>query len=60
MADRYVVICLDSVPGEEDRRMLLDQFTEDRKEIVGITTEQMNHFAGNMFRYFPPITSPAL
>ena len=60
MADRYVVICLDSVPGEKDRRMLLDQFTEDRKEIVGITTEQMNHFAGNMFQVFSTDNKPCL
>jgi hypothetical protein len=40
--------------------MLLDQFTEDRKEIVGITTEQMNHFAGNMFQVFSTDNKPCL
>ncbi len=48
MADDYVVICLDSITDEEEQELILDAFHATNKEIVAITREQMNHFAGNM------------
>ena len=40
MADRYVVICLDTVDDREERDMLLAQFKENGKEVVEITEDQ--------------------
>jgi hypothetical protein len=48
MGEEFVVICLDSVTDEDERELLTDSFTITRKEIVEITMEQMNAFAGNM------------
>jgi len=50
MADRYVVICLDTVDDREERDMLLAQFKENGKEVVEITEDQVNQFAGNMLQ----------
>lgn len=50
MADRYVVICLDTVDDQEERDMLLAQFKENDKEVVEITEDQVNQFAGNMLQ----------
>jgi len=48
MGEAFVVICLDSVADEDERELLTDSFTINRKEIVEISMEQMNAFAGNM------------
>ncbi|WDF53734.1 citrulline utilization hydrolase CtlX [Mucilaginibacter sp. KACC 22063] len=44
----YVVICLDAIKDEIERGQLLDSFKNTGKEMVAITFDQMNHFAGNM------------
>ena len=46
----FVVICLDSVPTEEERQMLRAQFEKTQKEVVDISLEQMGAFAGNMLQ----------
>lgn len=48
IGEKFVVICLDSVTDENERELLIDSFTITGKEIVEITLEQMNAFAGNM------------
>ena len=50
VADRYVVICLDSIATDLEREMLITQITSTGKTIVPISLEQMNHFAGNMLQ----------
>lgn len=50
LGETFVVISLDSVRDAEERRMLEDKFRETDKEIVDITLEQMNAFAGNMLQ----------
>jgi hypothetical protein len=60
MAREYVVICLEAVPAEEERHMLLDLFQEDNKKVVEITRDQMNGFAGNMFQVFSRDNEPFL
>lgn len=44
----YAVICLDAIKDEIERGQLLDSFKNTGKEVVEITFDQMNHFAGNM------------
>lgn len=60
IADKYVVICLEAIPQKKDREHLLAQFAEDGKEVVEITRQQMNHFAGNMLQVFSTDSSPYL
>ncbi len=50
MADKYVVICMDSVRDAAEQKMLRDLFAKTTKEIVEISIDQMNHFAGNMLQ----------
>jgi hypothetical protein len=50
VADKYVVICLDSIPDKEENNNVIRQIKESGKEIISITPEQMNQFAGNMLQ----------
>jgi hypothetical protein len=48
MAEKFVVICLDTIRNEEERQKVSNSFLDTKKEIVAISLDQMNHFAGNM------------
>lgn len=50
VADRYVVICLDALPKAEDRELVTNTIDQGGKELISITLDQMNHFAGNMLQ----------
>jgi len=50
VADRYVVICLDSMPESFQREHVEATIHGSGKEIIPITLHQMNHFAGNMLQ----------
>jgi len=45
---RFAVVCLDSVSNPSQRSRLVALLEQNGKEIVDITLEQMNQFAGNM------------
>jgi hypothetical protein len=50
VADEFVVICLDSITDAAEKKKLLDSFTQTRKQLIEISFDQMNHFAGNMLQ----------
>ncbi len=50
VADRYVVVCLDAVPAQKERELLVATIRASGKTIIPITLDQMNHFAGNMLQ----------
>lgn len=50
VADRYVVICLDSIPDMAQRNAVAACIEDTGKRIIPISLEQMNHFAGNMLQ----------
>jgi hypothetical protein len=50
VADRYVVVCLDAVPAQKERELLVSTIRASGKTIIPITLDQMNHFAGNMLQ----------
>ena len=60
MANQFVVICLDSIPNEQERQMLLDSFARTNKEVIEISQDQLNHFAGNMLQVFDINEKPHL
>jgi hypothetical protein len=60
MGDQFVVICLDSIPNEKEKQMLLDSFEQKNKEVITISQNQLNHFAGNMLQVFDMIEKPHL
>ena len=50
VADKYVVICLESVTDKNEKEKLNITVQNSGKEIFKITQEQLNHFAGNMLQ----------
>jgi len=48
LGEDFVVICMDSIPSADSRKLLYDTFAATAKEVVEITLEQMESFAGNM------------
>lgn len=48
IGSQYVIICADSIANAEERKRVLDSFTQNGKEIIEISHEQVNNFAGNM------------
>ena len=50
VADRFIVICLDCIPDEEECSNVVNTIKNSGKELIEITTNQMNHFAGNMLQ----------
>lgn len=50
VGDRYVVICLDSIPNQQERIAVVDTIRATGKNLIEISLDQMNHFAGNMLQ----------
>ena len=48
LGETYAVICADSIDDKKERKMVLDSLKGDEKEVVLITEDQVNNFAGNM------------
>ncbi|SHG49714.1 hypothetical protein SAMN04488109_0530 [Chryseolinea serpens] len=50
VADRYVIICLNSIADAAERKATVACIAKTNKAIIAITLDQMNHFAGNMLQ----------
>ncbi|MBZ9779382.1 amidinotransferase [Psychroflexus sp. CAK8W] len=50
VAEEFAVICLDTIDDKKERKLVADSLTQDGKEIITISEEQMNNFAGNMLQ----------
>lgn len=48
IGETFAVICSECIDDKKERKMVLDNLKQDGKEIVLITEDQMNNFAGNM------------
>lgn len=48
LGETFAVICADSIDDKQERNNVLDNLKQDGKEIILITEEQVNNFAGNM------------
>ena len=48
IGETFAVICADCIDDKQERKMVLDNLKSDGKEIILISEEQVNHFAGNM------------
>lgn len=48
IAEKFAVICLDSITDEHEKLAVSESLTKTGHEIIDISFEQMNHFAGNM------------
>jgi hypothetical protein len=45
---KFVVICLDSIKNEADQDLILDNFSASGHQVISISFQQMNSFAGNL------------
>lgn len=50
VADEYAVICLSTLDEKEDLKAVTTALKDSGKEIIDITEEQMNRYAGNMLQ----------
>ncbi|MGO4875666.1 citrulline utilization hydrolase CtlX [Pedobacter psychrotolerans] len=50
IGDQFAVICLDAIPNQEERLAVTLSLNSTGKQIIEITLDQMNHFAGNMLQ----------
>ncbi len=50
LGETFVVICMESVHDEDERELLYQCFEDTEKEVIEITLEQLEHFAGNMLQ----------
>jgi hypothetical protein len=50
LGDSFAVICADAIDDKKERKMVLENLKSDKKEIILITEQQVNNFAGNMLQ----------
>jgi len=50
VGETFAVICLDSIDDKKERKNVVKHLKEDNKEIITITENQVNNFAGNMLQ----------
>jgi hypothetical protein len=50
VAETFAVICLSSIDDKKERKNVLKHLKEDKKQVIDITEEQVNSFAGNMLQ----------
>ena len=50
LGEKFSVICLDSIDDKKERKNVIKHLKEDSKEIISISEEQVNSFAGNMLQ----------
>lgn len=48
IGETFAVICADCIDDKKERKMVLDSLRGDEKEVILITEDQVNNFAGNM------------
>jgi hypothetical protein len=50
MGDKFVVICLDAVTDMAEKSLLFASFEQTHKQVIEISQQQLNQFAGNMLQ----------
>ncbi|PHR74108.1 MAG: amidinotransferase [Lutibacter sp.] len=50
LAENFAVVCLNSIDDKKERKQLVKELKEDGKEIIAISEDQVNNFAGNMLQ----------
>ena len=54
VGDKFIIICLDSIDDAFERQNVVEQIQNSGKEIIEITENQMQNFAGNMLQVSNP------
>jgi hypothetical protein len=47
VAEKFVLLCLDTILSDEDQEKILESFVQTGKKVISISIDQMNAFAGN-------------
>ncbi|MGV7105357.1 citrulline utilization hydrolase CtlX [Flavobacterium sp. U410] len=50
IAETFAVICADCIDDKTERKMVLEALKKSGKEVIFITEDQVNNFAGNMLQ----------
>ncbi len=50
LTENYVIICLDSIDNKKEQKQIIKNLLEDGREIIKISEDQVNNFAGNMLQ----------
>ena len=50
IGETFAVICADCIDDKKERKMVLQNLKDDGKEVILLTEEQLNNFAGNMLQ----------
>ena len=50
VADRYVVICLESIKAPDQQQFVSETIVNSGKKVIPISLPQMGQFAGNMLQ----------
>ena len=50
LTEKMAIICLDSIDDNKERKNVINHLRQDEKEIIIITQDQVNQFAGNMLQ----------
>ena len=56
----FAVICLDSIDDKKERKNVINHLKKDNKDIIEITEDQVNQFAGNMLQLIGKNNTPFL
>jgi hypothetical protein len=60
VADNFVIICLDCIDDKKERNNVISHLKGDGKEIIEISENQVNSFAGNMLQILGRNNNPLL
>lgn len=50
LAETFAVICLDSIDDKKERKNVVKHLKQDGKQVIDISEDQVNNFAGNMLQ----------
>ncbi|MCZ8227934.1 citrulline utilization hydrolase CtlX [Flavobacterium sp.] len=48
LGETFAVLCADAIDDKKERKMVIDSLKNDDKQVILISEEQVNNFAGNM------------
>lgn len=60
IADNFAVVCLDAIDDKAEAKFVVKSLKADGKEIIAITEQQVEHFAGNMLQVLGGNDQPLL
>jgi len=50
IGETFAIVCLNSIDDKKERKNVMKHLKEANKDIIDITEEQLNNFAGNMLQ----------